>query len=124
MRLLVSTLALSLLSLAFLGAQQPPAGGGRGGPPKNLKILSPDNYMAAMRTYTSGLGVRCEFCHVQGDFAADSNPHKLTAREMIAMTQQINTHFPGGEAKVTCYTCHRAAEKPLTVPPPGDAPGR
>jgi hypothetical protein len=121
MRLLVSTLALSLLSLTFLGAQQPPGGGGRGAP-KNLKILKPDDYMAAMRTFTSGLGQRCDFCHVQGDFGADDKPQKVTARAMIAMTQQINTHFPGGDAKVTCYTCHHGAAKPLTAPPPGDAP--
>ena len=91
--------------------------------PKNLKILKPDDVMSSMRTYTSGLGVRCEFCHVQGDQASDANPHKLVAREMIAMTQQINTHFTGG-AKVACYTCHRGAEQPLMVPPAGPPPGR
>jgi hypothetical protein len=107
MRLLVS-----LLFLMPLVAQQAP---------KNLKLLKPDEVMPAMQSYTSGLGVRCDFCHVQGDRASDANPKKGMAREMISMTQQINSHFPGG-AKVSCYTCHRGAEQPLTVPPAGSMP--
>ncbi len=114
-------LVLAMLCLTFLGAQ-PPQGGGARPAPKNLKILKPDDVMRAMQGYRVGLGVRCDFCHVQSDFASDENHHKITAREMIAMTQQINSHFPPGEARVTCYTCHRAAEKPLTAPPAGGPP--
>jgi hypothetical protein len=106
-------LAVSLLFLAPLVAQQAPT---------NLKVLkSAAEVMPAMQTFTQGLGVRCDFCHVQGDRASDANPHKGTAREMYTMTQQINTHFQGGP-KVTCYTCHRGAEQPLTSPPAGAAP--
>ena len=94
--------------------------------PKNLKVLTPGNVMPAMQSFTTGLGVRCDFCHVQGDRASDANPHKGIAREMYTMTQTINSHFPGGAAKVSCYTCHRGAEEPLTAPPAGGAmpPGR
>ncbi len=95
--------------------------------PKNLKILKPDEVMNTMRTFTSGLGVRCDFCHIQGDFASDENRVKLTARNMIAMVQQINTHF-GGNPKVTCYTCHRGETEPKSAPPAAAAatplPGR
>jgi len=107
MRLLVS-----MLFLMPLVAQQEP---------KNLKILKPAEVMPAMQSFTTGLGIRCDYCHVQGDRASDANPHKLVAREMIAMTQQINTHFPNG-AKVACYTCHRGAELPLMAPAGGAAP--
>ena len=105
-------LVVSLLVLMPLVAQQAP---------KNLKVLQADQVMATMQTFTTGLGVRCNFCHVQGDFAADTNPHKATAREMYTMTQQINSHFPGG-AKVSCYTCHRGDQHPLMAPPASGAP--
>jgi photosynthetic reaction center cytochrome c subunit len=106
-------LVVSILFVMPLVAQQQA--------PKNLKILQPDQVMATMQTFTTGLGVRCNFCHVQGDFAADTNHHKVTAREMYTMTEEINKHFPGG-AKVACYTCHRGAEQPLMTPPAGSAP--
>jgi len=89
--------------------------------PTNLKVLkSAADVMPAMRTFTSGLGVRCDFCHVQGDQASDANPHKGIAREMYTMVQQINSHFPSG-AKVSCYTCHRGSSEapPMTAPPGG-----
>lgn len=93
---------------------------------KNLKILKPEEVMPSMRSFTAGLGVRCDFCHVQGDRASDENPKKLTARNMIAMVQQINTHF-NGSPKVTCYTCHRGETEPKSTPTPDAAvapPGR
>ena len=89
--------------------------------PTNLKVLKPAEVMPAMQGFTTGLGVRCDFCHVQGDRASDANPHKGIAREMYTMTEQINAHFPGG-AKVSCYTCHRGVEQPLMTPPAGAAP--
>lgn len=110
------------LPMVFLGAlcAQPPQEApqpGRAAPePKNLKILKPEEVMPAMRSYTAGLGVRCEFCHVQGDRASDANPHKVTAREMIAMTRQINTHFGEAKERVTCYTCHRGEQQPKARP--------
>lgn len=89
-----------------------------------------------MRTYTAALGVKCTFCHVgvEGkretmDFASDANPHKDIARRMMAMTRRLNeqdlavTDFR--QSKVTCYTCHRGAARPLTAAPsPTDEPPR
>jgi hypothetical protein len=67
-----------------------------------------------MRAFRTGLGVRCEFCHVQGNDASDEKPQKLTARKMIAMTQEINAKFPDtSKVHVSCYTCHRGAKEPL-----------
>src|ERR1700679_3253745 len=80
MKRLVSLLALAVSLLA----QQP---GGRGVPePKNLKLLSPkSDIMFIMRSFNDALGVQCTYCHVQNDFAADSNPKKDIARKMISM---------------------------------------
>jgi photosynthetic reaction center cytochrome c subunit len=89
--------------------------------PKNLKILtgeSPDQLRMTMRAFTVALGVQCNFCHVQGDFASDDNPKKETARMMLTMAREINAKFPDGKRHVSCYTCHRGAEMPATEPPP------
>lgn len=91
--------------------------------PKNLKVLKVPaaELMPIMRSFSAGLGVECDFCHVKGNFASDDNPHKEIARKMIVMAQQINSNFPDGKMHVTCYTCHRGEEEPKTEPPAGSA---
>jgi hypothetical protein len=90
--------------------------------PTNLKVLTVKTGAEVnqiMRTFTSGLGVQCVFCHVQGKFASDENPKKEIARHMITMTKQINGNFPdGGRMRVSCYTCHRGEAEPKTAPEP------
>lgn len=117
MRTLVPLFAALLISFGVMVAQPP--GGGKGGPkapPKNLKILTPENLMPTMRTFTAGLGVQCDFCHEQ-DRSSDAKETKVMARMMLGMVKDINSKFPDGKEHVTCYTCHRGAEKPLTAPP-------
>jgi hypothetical protein len=94
------------------------------GPPTNLKVLkvtTRPEVMQVMRTFTAGLGVQCNYCHVQGNNASDENPKKEIARKMIAMVQQVNANFPDGKMHVSCYTCHRGEAEPKTAPP---APGQ
>ena len=94
--------------------------------PKNI---SRGDLVATMKGFTSALGVRCEHCHVgegndlsKFDFASDAKPAKKAARTMVHMVDHINTeHLKGiGDAarqpKVTCFTCHRGARTPATVP--------
>jgi hypothetical protein len=107
-------LFLSILFLLPLCAQPPQGGRGEF---KNLKILKPDQVMTAMRSFTAGLGVKCDFCHVSGDFASDDKQPKLTARTMIGMTRQINTATFNGRERVACYTCHRGESAPASAPP-------
>jgi len=119
---------LPMLFATCLFAQQPQDGRGqRQMPaPKNLKVLKvePAQLIPIMRTFTAGLGVQCNYCHVQGDFASDEKPQKETARQMIAMAQEINGKFPDGKIHVSCYTCHRGATEPLTAPPAAAAPAQ
>lgn len=115
-------LFVSLLFIVPLLAQEPPAAGAHKGPPhtpKNLQVLKiqPSEIREIMRSYTIALGQKCTFCHVMGDFASDENHHKLVARKMIVMTEEINSKFPDGKVHVTCYTCHRGAEHPQMHPP-------
>jgi hypothetical protein len=118
-------LTMLVLSLSFAAfGQQPPEGPPAGRPPmpapKNLKLLPPEHLMETMHAFQTALGVRCDFCHVRGDFASDEKPHKEIARKMIVMAREINAKFPDGKMHVTCYTCHRGAEEPATKP--GETP--
>jgi hypothetical protein len=109
----------AICAMVVSAQDAPPArGGGRGGAPhKNLKVLTEAEFAAgAMRQATTGLGVMCTFCHVD-DRSSDEKPEKVTARMMFAMVKDLNSKFPDGKVHVTCYTCHRAAEMPLTAPP-------
>jgi hypothetical protein len=121
MQLLLFLLVISV----SLFAQEP---GGRGGPPptpKNLKLLdAKTDIRFFMQGINEALGVQCTYCHVQGDFAADTNPKKEMARKMIAMVRLIDTSFPSsagvfpeGYHEVDCITCHRGSVKPETTAP-------
>ena len=117
-------IAILLLSLLPVFAQEAPKAEHKMPAPKNLKLLTPDELMPAMRSFTVALGVKCDFCHVKGDFASDENPHKDVARHMIELARDVNAKFPDGKRHVTCYTCHRGAEEPATAPPPEDVPNQ
>jgi len=89
--------------------------------PTNLKVLKLPpgaDIQQIMRTFTSGLGVQCVYCHVQDNKASDENPKKEIARHMIKMTQEINGKFHDGKLRVSCYTCHRGEAEPKTAPEP------
>jgi len=108
----------------------------------NLQVLPkdtpPSQLVATMKGFAQGLGVRCEHCHVgegndlsKFDFAADTKPAKATARKMIRMSSALNAEVATivppaadapGAARVTCFTCHRGAPKPLTAPGGGGPP--
>ncbi len=89
--------------------------------PVNLKVLkaaTAAEVTQVMRTFTVGLGVECKYCHVEGDFASDANPHKETARRMLLLLKKINADFPDGQMRVSCYTCHHGDIQPKTAPAP------
>jgi hypothetical protein len=115
------------------GQQGQPQGRGPQGPPKNLQVLPKDwttqQVVAFMGTVRTGLGVQCTFCHEQ-DRSLDTKPEKVTARKMIAMMLAVNDQLkdigdpaPAGTYKVTCYTCHRGMQKPISAPPSGGGGG-
>jgi len=90
-------------------------GGGKNGPPKNLKVLTPENFMAQMQTFPVALGVEnqggCNFCH-EADRSLDTKPTKVKARQMIELVADINAKFGDGKVHVTCWTCHLGSTKP------------
>jgi hypothetical protein len=105
----------------FLLPQPPLSAQGKGGAkaaPKNLKVLTPENFMAQMQTYSAALGVEtqggCNYCH-EADRSADTKPAKVKARQMIEMVADINAKFGDGKVHVTCWTCHQGSTKPETA---------
>jgi hypothetical protein len=111
------TTVLFLTAIAVSAQDAPKQGGGRGGPPKNLKVLKPEAVRPVMGAMRGALGQQCSFCHIAGDNSSDENPNKLVARKMMEMVKEINAGFPAGKVQVTCYTCHRGQTTPDTAPP-------
>jgi len=97
---------------------------------ENLKVLpketSADELRSTMFSFTRGLGVRCDHCHVgEGnlsnfDFKSDEKPAKNTARIMMQMVKSINGDFISkvgdpDPVKVGCVTCHHGITRPDTL---------
>ena len=91
-----------------------------------LKGTPADQLMPAMQFISASLGVQCDFCHVAGKMEADDKAAKKTARQMMAMQAAINKDAFQGRLQVTCFSCHRGAEHPVSSPPvlDSDAPAR
>ena len=122
MRLLLTSLILIVPMLAQDAPQNKERRAPR--PPQNLKVLKATTgpeVMQSMRTFTAGLGVKCDYCHVEGNMASDDNNKKIVARQMIEMVDKINASFSDGKAHVSCYTCHRGEAEPKMAPEPKPA---
>src|SRR5262245_4809220 len=86
-----------------------------------LKGIPVNEFMGTMGIFSAALGMSCEDCHSASDrgwevYAADTNPRKRTARRMVLMMAEINRANFGGRQVVTCYTCHRASDRPVVTP--------
>lgn len=100
----------------------------------NLRVLPEniprDSLISIMRSFSLGLGVRCQYCHVGGDgvsfegvrFADDDDEDKRKARFMMRMVATVNGELlatlpdrdrPGFD--VACVTCHRGLPRPRTI---------
>ncbi len=85
---------------------------------QNVKDLNVPAYRLGevMENFSSGLGVRCGFCHVPGNFASDEKHEKQFARTMLVMTNGINHDVFHDHFRVSCYTCHRGQKEPPVHP--------
>ncbi len=82
-----------------------------------MKGVPAPRLRSVMTSLTVWLGVTCEHCHVAGQSEKDDLPAKQTARKMLLMVRAINNdNFPDNRS-VTCWTCHRGAAKPQSLPP-------
>ena len=86
---------------------------------KNIQVLKDipsDQLIPAMQFISASLGVECEYCHVEHAFDKDDKKPKKTARSMIEMMLTINSENFEGHREVTCYSCHRGAANPISIP--------
>jgi hypothetical protein len=99
--------------------QQQPAAQTAGQRFKNIQIFKdlPATQLDPTMAFISGsLGVRCNYCHVPGQFDKDEKPTKLMARRMMKMVFDLNKGSFNGESAVSCFTCHRGKPTPVSVP--------
>ena len=102
---------------------------------KNIQVLrglTVDEFMGTMGFISASLAMNCSDCHDPTSAAsyATDNPRKQQARRMIVMVDAINKANFGGRRQVTCYSCHRGADRPKVTPslaeqyspPPADDP--
>lgn len=99
---------------------------------ENLQVLPKDIHrdtlVSIMRGFAMSLGVRCQFCHVEGagqgqfNFASDDRDNKRSARLMMRMVDSINNRFlamlPNRDEPavgVNCVTCHRGLTRPMSI---------
>jgi hypothetical protein len=90
---------------------------------KNIQVLKGipvDDFMETMGFMCASLQFDCSDCHTNAgtdkvDWAADT-PRKRMARTMVTMVKNINQTSFGGRQMVTCWTCHRNRDRPLTTP--------
>jgi hypothetical protein len=128
-------LVLPLVLPVALVAQQPGSAGEKRPKLEVLQSLPEAQLFPLMNLVATSLGVRCDYCHVQANPDLSRTPSnvggwvwdrddKLTkrrAREMMKMVVDLNASRFNGEAKVTCFTCHRGSTQPSrlpTLPPP------
>lgn len=85
---------------------------------KNVQVLKDvpiSDFDNTMWFIAGSLGVPCQHCHVNPN-DSDAKQAKLTARNMIRMTREINATNFGGRPVVTCNTCHQGSLTPNGVP--------
>ena len=98
---------------------------------QNLQLLPADITKAElkgiMNGFTEQLGVKCTFCHTLDEYHLDDNKHKVIARDMIRLVENlrenVGTYFPKDTepGKIACWTCHRGeAEIEPFEPDEGD----
>ena len=95
---------------------------------KNIQVLKgipAERLQGVMQNWTRAIGVKCDHCHVIGQWEKDEKPEKQITRDMVGMVGKINNELLKGiknlkseKPTVGCYTCHRGAPKPETQAPP------
>jgi hypothetical protein len=120
-----AALALAWLTSVVLAAQS----GGAGQPRmaenvfRNIQVLKGipvDDFMDTMGIMSASLGWDCSECHTGAGtdtvkWEADTD-RKRMARRMTLMVAALNRSSFGGRQVVTCWTCHRGRDIPVTMP--------
>jgi photosynthetic reaction center cytochrome c subunit len=121
----IAAVPFALLMGVALAAQQ----GNQNPPPmaeqvfKNIQVLKGipvDDFLDTMGIMSAALGFDCVECHVAAgtdnvNWQFDTDKKRM-ARRMTLMVAAINKANFGGRQVVTCWTCHRGRDIPVTMP--------
>jgi photosynthetic reaction center cytochrome c subunit len=85
-----------------------------------LRGIGVDDFLLTMGIMSAAVGSDCVGCHPSAgtdhvDWALDT-PRKRTARRMVQMVTAINRDHFNGRQVVTCWSCHRGRDRPVTTP--------
>jgi tetratricopeptide (TPR) repeat protein len=101
-KLLLNTILICAAGASFLAAQQP-----QREPLPNMQAIA------------EALGVTCEYCHARAEGPSTGPSHIAVAKQMLAMTKELNTRVEAASGKATgvatkvdCITCHRGVPIP------------
>src|SRR5690242_5413221 len=79
----------------------------------------PADIMPLMQEIVQALGVQCEYCHSAPRGSGQPEPRKDIARQMSAMTREVNARVQAATGKtaaeaaqVRCVTCHHGVPIP------------
>ena len=125
MKLVAAAIAFACVMSAALAAQT----GGTAQPQmaetvfKNIQVLKGipvDDFLDTMGIMSAALGFDCAECHMGAGtdavkWEADTD-RKRMARRMTLMVAAINRTNFGNRQVVTCWTCHRGRDIPVTMP--------
>jgi hypothetical protein len=89
---------------------------------KALRGMPAGRFVRVMNTgFSRSLGVGCDHCHTPGEWAKEDKRPKQVARDMWAMTRNLNSevlpkiaNLQGKPPTVNCTTCHRGEVTPAT----------
>ena len=86
-----------------------------------LKGIPVDTFFESMGMFASAMGNDCTFCHVKDAYFdktafAQVTPRMQRARQMLTMMSDLNDRYFAGRTRVTCFTCHRGSQSPVSEP--------
>jgi hypothetical protein len=76
-------------------------------------MSQPDDVKIRMSVYAASLSVKCEFCHVPGDWLNASKSAFQVAGTMNAMFEVFPEYMPP-TARTQCFMCHKGRTSPRT----------
>jgi hypothetical protein len=90
---------------------------------RQYEDLPANALLGVMEFYSRALGVTCDHCHVEGEWASDARLMKLMSRRMLEIGEALQREYFTTPGAVSCWTCHRGETLPQTNLPPGLLPG-
>ncbi len=89
---------------------------------ERLKNVSAERMLGIMDRWGESLGVSCDHCHVNNEWASEVKHEKEITRQMMDLVLQINRDLgkmealKGADPSISCYTCHHGKTHPDTKP--------